>query len=137
MNDNLEVMQLFLCYGLCLKEGVQLIVLLLDLVKLLLLLHRVHYGRNFFIQHLDLCAHLVQDLVSSSYDAHLVIDFPENSFCIPLCSCAVLLEHCYLAVKSSAYALAASEAVGLPLVGSVVIVLQLLSLSGKLCPFSL
>jgi hypothetical protein len=78
LNDRSEVTQLFLCYGLCLKEGIQFIVHLLDLVELLLLLHRIHCGHNFFIQHLDLCAHLLQDLVSSSDDAHPITDFPEN-----------------------------------------------------------
>jgi hypothetical protein len=80
LNDKLKVMQIFLCYGLYLKEGVQFIILLLDLVELLLLLHQIHRGQNFFIQHLDLGAHILQDLVALGDDSHLIVDFPKNLY---------------------------------------------------------
>jgi hypothetical protein len=82
-----KVTQLLLCYGLCLKEGVQFIVHLLDLIELLLFLQWIHRGRKFFIQHLDFGVHILQGLVSSSDDAHPIVDFPENPCAL---SCALM-----------------------------------------------
>jgi len=98
LNYRSKVAQLLLGYRLCLKECIQFVVSLLDLVKILLLLHGVHCGQKFFIQHLDLYAHLLQDLVSSSDDADPVANFPEN-FGAFRC----VLVQCYSGVVSLQY----------------------------------
>jgi hypothetical protein len=60
------------------------------LVELLLLLHGVHCDRNFLIEHLDLCAHFLQDLISTSDDTHPIADFLKYSGAVHMvCLCSV------------------------------------------------
>jgi hypothetical protein len=78
LNDRLKVAQLLLSYGLHLKQGIQLIVCLMNLIKLMVFLQWIHRSHNFLIQHLDSSAYVLQILVAPSDDAHPIVDFSEK-----------------------------------------------------------
>jgi hypothetical protein len=53
---------------------------------------------NFFVQHLDLCVHLLQDLILSSDDAHIIADFLKDYGAI-----LYVLVQCYSGIVTLQY----------------------------------